>query len=374
MYPPPSQRHLRPEQAQELDRTFLDSDPFAYFSSRIAMYLNWLESAGGANPSAPSETSSSPEDDTTEPDSVRFARLVGHPVGLVRDDTAVLAQIAADTFSLRHHVAESLVRLAVALARVAKSEADDPPCLWLEIMRSPTQTSALVAELKRWVGSEEADPELFARLVGADPSTGLPTDTLESAVSVFARWMERAVELMTRNDLDLNHGHNRIKHGFAVRARDDMKVSFSPLRPDTDGSISAAALNESSVDILSGQVMEFLAKGPGKGSGLELVQAQLDAVSMLAESYMLAWTHAAIFRTAFQLIRRTAPEVSLAPPFPVGGPLPHHIVADTTVLGMRFPLTLSDTGQPRSGGVAFVREFRELTFNGPPMRNIRVTD
>ena len=374
MYPPPSQRHLQPEQVAELDRTFLDSDPFAYFSSRIAMYLNWLQSVDGTEPSSPSTPASPRDDDAAEPASVRFARLVGHPVGLVKGDGAPLAQIATDAFSLRHHVAESLVRLAVALARVVKSDADDPPCLWLEIMRSPNQTSELVAELKRWIGSEEADPELFARLVGADPSTGLSNDALKSAVAVFARWIERAVELMTRSDLDLNHGHNRIKHGFAVRARDDMKVSFSPLGPDTDGSISAAALNESSVDILSGQVMEFLAKGPGKGSGLELVQAQLDAVSMLAESYMLAWTHAAIFRTAFQLIRRTAPEVSLAPPFPVGGPLPHHIVADTTVLGMRFPLTLPDTGEPRSFGVAFVREFRDLTFNGAPMRNIRVTD
>src|SRR5680860_1774109 len=45
MYPPPDGQDLTEEQALELDDTFLASDPFQYFSSRIASLLAWHESA-----------------------------------------------------------------------------------------------------------------------------------------------------------------------------------------------------------------------------------------------------------------------------------------------------------------------------------------
>jgi hypothetical protein len=45
MYPPPVGPLLTEEQAQELDDTFLSSDPFQYFRSRIASLLAWQESA-----------------------------------------------------------------------------------------------------------------------------------------------------------------------------------------------------------------------------------------------------------------------------------------------------------------------------------------
>ncbi len=40
MYPPPDGQDLTEEQALELDDTFLASDPFQYFTSRIASLLS----------------------------------------------------------------------------------------------------------------------------------------------------------------------------------------------------------------------------------------------------------------------------------------------------------------------------------------------
>lgn len=44
MYPPPTGPDLTAEQCQELDDTFLSSDPYGYFSARIRMMLWWAES------------------------------------------------------------------------------------------------------------------------------------------------------------------------------------------------------------------------------------------------------------------------------------------------------------------------------------------
>lgn len=45
MYPPPEGQDLTEEQSLELDDTFLASDPFEYFNSRIASLLAWHENA-----------------------------------------------------------------------------------------------------------------------------------------------------------------------------------------------------------------------------------------------------------------------------------------------------------------------------------------
>lgn len=45
MYPPPTGKDLTQEQARELDDTFLASDPFEYFRSRISSLLIWQEAA-----------------------------------------------------------------------------------------------------------------------------------------------------------------------------------------------------------------------------------------------------------------------------------------------------------------------------------------
>ena len=107
MYPPPEGQDLTEEQALELDDTFLASDPFQYFSSRIASLLRWHEGA-------PMSDAPLPE---PEPGSIRaeFNQYLQRPAadGPFKD-LDVHVQVAADALAVRHHAAEALLRLACA--------------------------------------------------------------------------------------------------------------------------------------------------------------------------------------------------------------------------------------------------------------------
>src|SRR5680860_1136072 len=64
MYPPPDLQDLTEEQALELDDTFLASDPFQYFSSRISSLLAWHESAPVSDAPLPGSGSGKGASDT----------------------------------------------------------------------------------------------------------------------------------------------------------------------------------------------------------------------------------------------------------------------------------------------------------------------
>lgn len=124
------------EQCQELDDTFLSSDPYGYFSARIGMMLRWEESDVDSDEyplSAPDDE----QQDATETRG-RFARLLGRPVGFIPETSprSIATQVATDAYALRHHAAESLVRLTAALSQrtnVAES------CVWEALSAGPNQ-------------------------------------------------------------------------------------------------------------------------------------------------------------------------------------------------------------------------------------------
>ena len=109
MYPPPTGPDLTAEQRQELDDTFLSSDPYGYFSVRIGMVLWWADSGDASH-----ERPVAPTDDEQHAAGTggRFARLLGRPVGFVPETSrrSIATQVATDAYALRHHAAESLVR------------------------------------------------------------------------------------------------------------------------------------------------------------------------------------------------------------------------------------------------------------------------
>src|SRR5664279_3075959 len=135
MYSPSTGQNLTAEQARELDDTFLASDPFQYFRSRIASLLAWRENA-------PVEESPLPEG---QPGSIRaeFNHYLQRPAtdGPFKD-LDVHAQVAADALAVRHHAAEAVVRLACAV--LALSPSADAPCLWSEIATGPTQIQGAI--------------------------------------------------------------------------------------------------------------------------------------------------------------------------------------------------------------------------------------
>lgn len=378
MYPPPSGTNLTATQRQELDDTFLSSDPFGYFSARIEMLLRWADSVG--------ETNDSPKEPTDDSQNTAglFARFLGRPVGFLTGTSprSIATQVATDAYTLRHHAAESLVRLAAALS--PRAEAAEP-CVWAALSTGPNQLDQVVDQLRGTFSSSEA-PDRFARLVlcRLDLQGGM-TEHLASASNVYADWLQFAIDLLVGHELQLNAAHNKVKHGLSVRARDDLKVSFIPAPPGGDLPRTVSELTGPGVmDIFDRPVIEVLADAPkidGHRQGLELTQLRVDVPAVLAETFMIAWAHGAMFHVAAARHFADRPDLSdhlrapAHPGYPVGGPSPEHISAKTPV-GMRFPLTTPPGGGPaqRPAGIAFRDLFIPFTFAGPPIHGVRVVD
>jgi hypothetical protein len=376
MYPPPTGPELTEGQARELDDTFLASDPFRYFSSRIASLLAWQENAPVDNQPLPDAV----------PGSVRgeFNQYLQHSaVDGPFNDLDVHAQVAADALAVRHHAAEALLRLACV--RLAPASGTGPPCLWAEIASGPTQIDAVINRINE--SAEEADPgERMLRAL-VDPGrveTARSSPEIVDACNVFVGWIGYAIGLLSPAEIDLNAGHNKTKHGLAVRPRSDMRVTFLTTPPDTDGNVPLSAFNGPDViDIFDQPVLELLArpKVEGHRQGLELTQLRLKPAALLADAYMLAMAHGALFHVAAAehfADREDLREHQGPPPFPgypVGGPLPKDIDAHAP-LGMRFPVTTPPSGGPirRESGIGFRDRFQILYIDHANRRSGQVVD
>lgn len=380
MYPPPTGPNLTAEQCQELDDTFLSSDPYGYFSARIRMMLRWAEPDGESHKHAPAAPDHRGHHGT-EP-LARFSHLLGQPAGFIPETSpsSIATQVATDAYALRHHAAESLVRLTAALSQRRSA---GEPCVWETLSTGPNQLGRVVDQIREAFSSAEA-PMQFARLVvkEQDLQSGM-TDQLASASNVFADWLNFAIALLVGHELQLNAAHNKVKHGLSVRARDDLKVTFTTTSPNADGTIPVGALTgPDAVDIFDCPVIEVLAQAPrvdGHSQGLELTQLRVDVPAVLAETYMIAWAHGAMFHVAAARHfggRPDLPDCLAAPAhpgYPVGGPRPGHVSGRAPV-GMRFPLTTPPGGGParRPPGLAFRDSFIPLTFTGSAVRRGRV--
>ena len=362
MYPPPDGKHLSAEQARELDDTFLASDPFQYFSSRIASLLAWHEKAGSHKPLP-----------DPEPGSIRaeLNQYMQRPVAAgpfrVLD---VHAQVAADALAVRHHAAEALLRLACA--RLAPNSGVGARCLWAEIASGPTQTADVVERLNASAERPGSGERVFHALVEPEEREAARSNPeVVDACNVFVEWLHYAATLLSTGvPIDLQAGHNKVKHGLAVRARSDMRLVFLTTGPDADGSIPLSAFTEPGVvDIVDQPVLEVLAqpKVDGHRQGLEVTQLRLKPSALLADAYMLAMAHGTLFHVAAvehftgrdDLRGDQTPPAS--PGYPVGGPRPSDIDAYAP-LGMRFPLTTPPGGGPvrREAGVGFRNHFQVL--------------
>ncbi|MGL3806701.1 hypothetical protein ACSYDW_11440 [Paeniglutamicibacter sp. R2-26] len=335
MYPPPVGPDLSAEQRQELDDTFLSSDPFEYFRARIAMLLRW-EEAGKPNEKTihATEGGTYSAETATGRSRTRFAKFLGQMPDFLPEYTnrSVTTQVATDAYALRHHAAESLVRLTATLL---KHSNEPGMCVWDTLSTGPNQLDQVIEQLHEPFSADDA-AATFTRLViiQRDLQQGL-TENLVSATNVFSDWLEFAISLLTDRELQFNADHNKVKHGLAVRARDDLKVSFATKAPNSDRTIPLSALTGPEVfDIFDRSVIEILAQAPkvaGHKQGLELTQLRIDIPAILAEAYMIAWVHGAMFNivaTNHFANRSGLPKHLHAPRhpgYPVGGPHPRHI-------------------------------------------------
>lgn len=293
MYPPPADEELTEEQARELDDTFLSSDPFQYFRSRIGALLSWQELAlvsGVPMARAPKGSA------RAEFNQYLQRSAVDSPFNVLD----VHAQIAADALAVRHHAAESLLRFACA--RLAPKP-QKTTCVWESVATGPTQVKEVIGRLSDSAKAPDAAERMFQLFVAPGARTAARGDAdLSGAISVFVAWLNFARSLLSPAQIDLQAANNKIKHGLAVRSRSDMRVTFSTRAPDEDGSVPLETLTgDAAIDIFDQPVLEMLAQGPkvdGHRQGLEITQLRLKPAALLAQAFMLAMAHGAMFHVA----------------------------------------------------------------------------
>lgn len=365
MYPPPSGPTLSPDQAAELDDTFLSSDPYAQASARIAMLLDWADQPEHAESTPPAAELPA----TLRSYALRLgfvAPSVWRPSSSVRE-----TQLAQDAFALRHHLAEAVFRLAWA---VLNDDGADNACLWARLSGSPTSLTEILSQVEGHLTAPS--PKYFEGLIftRTEVSAVTPQSDQGRALQVYFGWFQYARVLLQRNDIALNSVNNKVKHGLAVRARNDIR--FDLLRGAVGGdSVTVSEANNPLATVFEHPVLEALHEaplGPRSKAPLEVSLVQVDTPRMLAEAHMLAMLYGTIFHTAatIHFSARSNLPAHVHPPqhpgLPVDGPTPPS--GHDPVIGMRFPLTEPRTpGQPvRKQGLSFNDVFVGLNVTAGP--------
>ena len=198
-----------------------------------------------------------------------------------------------------NHAAEALLRLACV--RLAPKPGTRPRCLWAEMATGPRSIEDVVTRLNNSANAPNPSERMLRVVIppGALEATSRNAEIID-AVSVYVGWLVYALDLLGPAQVDVQAANNKAKHGLAVRARSDVRVTFVSQQPNDDGSVPLSAFTgDGVIDIFDQPVLESLApEGRCHRQGLELTQLRLKPSAILAEAFMLAMTHAGMFHVA----------------------------------------------------------------------------
>lgn len=332
------------DDAVELDDVFLSGNPLAYFEARIAGLI--------------ASTTRPPDLAAEDGLACEYLASLGIRPGdlpVVSDGDRML-QVCLDAFALRHHVAETLVRFIAAVVD-SKERKDGTECLWYHASDSPQQLSRLRDRHRAIVGRPDIDSILTEMLLPPTERQQAADDgKLQQALNVMYGWINRAFFLLRRQDLNLNGVANKVKHGLAARARDDLRVDGLPSFHLVDGGIPASVLNGHSTRPLFDAIAVEAIGRPVSGEAFEQTVLMLRPGALLAEAHMMAVVHAAAFHVA--AVAHLGERAAFAPPpypsLPLG-PTPEQVHGDKTV-GSRRPITFRKDGLATKRGRGLATE------------------
>ncbi|MBM0227971.1 hypothetical protein [Micromonospora sp. ATA51] len=369
MFIKPQGPDLTAEQARALDDDFFTSRPFEFFASRIASLI---------------ESSERSAVDRASSLASGFAGVLGlddAPEILNVDRCDRELQIALDSLAVRHHVAEALVRFyhAVSIGPRNRS-APNVVCTWASVCNGPIKTSDLVAETTDYLLSETGRATFWTLVVPAEADVdSLPAEGVMARVQLLADWLVHAMRLLVRDDIDINAAHNKLKHGLAVRSRDDLRVTFIQQAPE-DGTVPLSALTSpDAIDLIDTISLDYLSRARprnGRKQGMEVATLRLSPATLLAETWMMALTYGAMFHIAAARHFGARGDVKLAryPDMPTG-PTPDQLLKES-VIGIRRPLTTPLDGGPsdRAAGIAFYEGFVPVNIDHAAAQSAVVVD
>jgi hypothetical protein len=260
---------------------------------------------------------------------------------------------------------------------VAVADADEAKggtrCLWYHASDSPVQMEALLSRYRELVARDDA-LDLLAEML-------LPTSvTLKSqdgvgAFGVMLSWLDRALFLLQRDDLNLNGVANKIKHGLVTRARSDLRVDLLEVAPGEEFDTRASVLNGPRAKPLFDAIAVETLGRPRRTEALEHTVLMLRPARLLAEAHMIARVHASAFHVA-ALKHLGDREAHVPAPYPAlrQGPVPEQVHGGHAV-GSRRPVTFRKDGSrtDRKRGYAKEQFFRPVTIQRV-MCSLRVTD
>ena len=367
MYELPTGAGLSPKQRQELDDTFLSSDPFSYFTARVAMMLRWAHDAQASSVEAPK----------TEISAFGL-HLEQARLHVDVDPRAIGLQLATDAFALRQQASESLLRLVAAV--LDQQEALERS-LWECISAGPQRLNQVV-ESSALRMTDDSFPGLGDLLIREeDRSSERVTDLMGSLLS-FDSWYTFAETLATDPIHQFHVANNKLKHGPAVRARDDVLQTFTSANPMRSiGTLSLSDLTGPGAHTISDPLLEVLSQAPkGRGRVWEVTQYPIDVDLLLSEAYMLAWTHGAIFSNAAERhFEGRSLDTQLGPPpfpgYPDSRITPYRQHLKERLQSFRMPLTVAEGQSPKDAKHIFGLRGRWIpaTF-GPPARGVVIDD
>lgn len=335
MYPSTTKSTLTLEQRRLLDDRFFSANPMGYWRSRIDVLL--------AEPSEPRYTeglAAAVVDQGIDPGVLSTTT----PTDDERD-----LQRRLDAWALRHHIAESLVRLVHVLL-TTKGQPD--VCIWAALADHTLKTHELRSAFEEIAREPIPAGYLFV------PESNRPVDEdsvpedLQTAVRSSWAWVWRALDLLHGEELELNTGHNKLKHGLAVVSQNDVRISVTAAPPDSEGNLPLSAFNEA-LDVIDDVSAEYLAVQRGRGNphegSWEVTTINLRTPQILAEALMMSIAYGAAFAQAAE--RHFAGSDQRGPRHPglALGPDPKRLV-NGGAAGMRQPLTAPRRGgKPRAG-------------------------
>ncbi|NEN08041.1 hypothetical protein G3T36_19465 [Diaminobutyricibacter tongyongensis] len=267
------------------------------------------------------------------------------------DEGARRRQVAVESLSVRHHAAEGLLRLLHALA-VMKPKGDDAPSIWLAVADTP---NSLADTVNGVVNAMNADKNLLQSLYFR-PDIPLGEPEAKAFETALAR-INHANLLLTNAELPVNTANNKVKHGLAVSARDDLRVELITTAPDENGNIPVSAFDKGkSMPIFDRPLLSLLGRPPGREKGVELTTVRIDVPSVLSEAWMFASVYSTIFHV--RALKHFGSDELIAPypALPVG-PAPAQILTGR-VEGLRTVVTTpADGSEGRQPGLFLYNTF-----------------
>ena len=347
----PQGPELTAEQAKVLDDDFFTSRPFELFAARITALLDSAEYAV--------------EEPSTQlgQDFAAVLGLNNAPGPLTVGRAYRELQTALDALVVRHHVAEALVRLYWVLTAGRNSNTSNAQiwCTWAALSSSPLKNADVIAVTRERLRSEQGAEE-FVGLVLPGP---LSAETA-AQVEVMGNWLLHAMRLLDRTDIDITAAHNKIKHGLAVRSRDDQRIDWIPGSFEHGKLPLSRATSPDALNLVGTVSVDYLSRPSGTPKqGLEFTTLNLPPAILLAEAWMMTLAYGAMFHVAATeyFAGRIDVELPGYPDVPIG-PEPHQLL-EGEVLGVRHPATTPPGGGEitRGFGIVFHERFLPMDID-----------